>query len=494
MVHLFESSYYGLFDLSTWGLWVNVNKLESYEDFPEINRLMMLSQVAMPGPQHVTYVNSIQDSEKKKLVLGAFSLYVHESRHWHDFTSTPFGLYYCIQTFSCHTGLLLEVDHLIQKGAVYVPLREWHENKEIIRTLDNELSELSPGVVQLINLQEKLQRILHEPLPVSNGIMLSSMQILEGLAILHQEAAVERSFGRDNMLLFRNGVRSSPAGKWYYAAIDLIDENHDFSVEQKSLILYLSLFGCPLPQYRELQTSPPQFLAAFLERLHKNRTFTIEELDVQLKRCLLEYQGLDPGQCLRRLIDTASHQINGMREMVQKTSNDDILSKFQLLWQHIVEVVAKALKTYEQCKNNPITLLHAGYIDSAYQYFTPLVFFDAEWGAYLDHDVADAVWTLVGNQTGKIDQTVVDRAPGNLKSVLQHLRGQMREGVASLLYTPKPNVHYPHHAIIKLFYTLLYGRFLFEGMSAVNKSTLANFFRSANIHQRIYTDYHLVNM
>jgi hypothetical protein len=491
MVHLFENNHYGLFDLSTLGLWANVNRLESYPDFAEINRLLMLSQAAMPNEQHIDFLNSIEEDEKKQIALSAFSLYVHESRHWHDFSSTPFGLYYFVQNFSLVTGLLINLDKIISKKAIYIPINEWHKNLDLLSSFHEDLGNLPGEIEPLIKLKIKLQKILIDPIQIL-GRELSNIQILEGLAILHQEIVIEKCFGKANLILFQKSLKESKTGKWYYEAIDLIDEHFACSKDEKCLILYLSLFGCPLPQYRmQLKTLPVEILEDFLKVLKREKPAKLNDLHSLLTKCIGNRQGLDPTECLNETIKNASPHLNSMRESIEDTGDRELIGKFMILWQQIVNVFAFSIKFNEKFKLNPKSVLGEEYLWVAYNYFTPVIYFQAEIGIFFKNEMTNVFDTLVGYHINPLDNSMLDDAPDKLKSVLKHFIEEIPKdgGVGSLVYMPKPNQELEHFNVVKLFYILLYGKILFEGMGSFTPWMLECFWKTNNIHQEVYSNY-----
>lgn len=144
-------------------------------------------------------------------------------------------------------------------------------------------------VAQAHKILRKADTALHAAQEI-DGVGVSTVQILEGLAMLAQEAAAGRAFGTDAATAVRRMISRSEAGARYYTAVDLLASKAELPIEAQEKVLEAALFANYGVYGSMTAFTPPVLLAAFLER---GRFQDIDSIDDELDSILRSVPGFD---------------------------------------------------------------------------------------------------------------------------------------------------------------------------------------------------------
>jgi hypothetical protein len=265
MMQLFEQNHFGRLDPLTFGIWCNIDAVTEHPRSKLFGPLMIASFWEPPFEAHTRFIDELETEEEKALAYAAFSLFAHESRHFFDLMTTPYGVYLTRKALVLQFAYLFNMREIHGAPAIYVPFTEWTRNAELLAQLDSDLQHPPEAVSAFAELADKYHRDLrtlrYGSAPV--GARPCAVQILEALAVLSQEACIRRYFGEAAVTIFRTWTRSRAAGSWYYGAIDYIRARApDIDTDALALLLYLSLFAGP--STTELADASPGVMLEYL--------------------------------------------------------------------------------------------------------------------------------------------------------------------------------------------------------------------------------------
>jgi len=220
VIDLFEESGYGRFDPSTFGLWVRVDRAIEHPRYADWGALMWETFQAPPHEGHVEYLADAP-ADDLPLLLSAFSLWAHESRHFFDLLATPYGAAVMRTAVHAALGYLQIVDELeYQYRGIMLPLSEWVEYGRVVHHAFGKLSKPSPGVEETVDLWRRLSGMLETfdfgRFADPANAPVSARSILEGSAVLHQERHLYTHFGLERAETFRRYVCAGEAASLYY--------------------------------------------------------------------------------------------------------------------------------------------------------------------------------------------------------------------------------------------------------------------------------------
>lgn len=265
MTQLFEQNHFGRLDPLTFGIWCNIDAVTAHPRSRLFGPLMAAAFLEHPSEAHTAFVDELQTEEEKALAYAAFSLFAHESRHFFDLSTTPYGVYLTQRALILQFTYLFNMREIHAAPAIYVPFTEWTRNAAVLAELDADLLSPPVSVSLFAELADRYHRELRTlrfgPDPVA--ARPCAVQIMEGLAVLSQEACIRRYFGEAAVAVFRNWTRSRAAGVWYYGAIDYIrGRAPDIETDALAVLLYLSLFAGP--STTELRDACPSVMLEYL--------------------------------------------------------------------------------------------------------------------------------------------------------------------------------------------------------------------------------------
>jgi hypothetical protein len=265
-----EITWWGGFDPYTFAVWISLDKVFDLPDSHNAAFLFIRTLVAPASDDHREYVRSLSSDEDRFIAYTAFTAFQHEWRHWYDATSTPFGLYRTGQLAASFSMMAGAYDELAGLATVYSPLVRWLRSPTIVNAVYPNIGKLPPLTAKLLDralvVLKKADKDLRATATIQ-GRGISTTQILEGLAMLSQEQAIEDAFGVEAARLVRNSITAKKGGASYYAPIDLVenkgieDRNMQTQVLESALFANYGAFGsqCPI--------TPPEILRELLDRL-----------------------------------------------------------------------------------------------------------------------------------------------------------------------------------------------------------------------------------
>lgn len=225
MIDFFEKDMLGRMDPLACGIWLNIDSILDSKN-NKLSSLSMHSFINGNSVQQVKYYKGCSNNEQKNSALHRFSLFSHEARHYHDLMLTPYGSMLKRQFTSAKFNYLLwQKKTILRKPkAIYVPLRKWITNADMLKDI---FPELDLPSMYSISLSKQLNTIYQKVELFKKGVYntalgLNANDILEGLAILTQETKIMLDFGDEARAIFRKNMLTREAGRRYYAAPEFI--------------------------------------------------------------------------------------------------------------------------------------------------------------------------------------------------------------------------------------------------------------------------------
>ncbi len=248
MIDLFVTGGYGQLDQSSFGLWLNVDQALEQSRAPDLWDLTLDSFVAPLKPKHVAFVKDCESGDKARLAATCFTAHVHESRHFHDLLSTPYGSMLMRQHSLAALRFLQIKDHIVfNHNSIEVPIAEWVGS---FRELKKEkvfqnLEEPTEPIVEFsgfLGSLGKKHRLFDRGVSKSpqGNAHPSTESILEASAMIIQEGHMAEKFGLGLAASYHGFVRSQPRGDVYCGALDFITNWAGRQVET-DIVQYLML-------------------------------------------------------------------------------------------------------------------------------------------------------------------------------------------------------------------------------------------------------------
>lgn len=238
-------TWWGSLDPYTFGCWFNEDKVFDLPEPLEADRLLILSLLEPPGEQHRRYIDALTSDRDRAVAFTAFTAYTHEWRHWYDSTSTPFGLTRMGQLAGFFATVSQVDDEIRSLPKLFVPLHRWIRQPQIVALaypgLELPSLQTCEAVVHAHRILRKADIGLRATYEI-DGVVISTSQILEGLAMLTQEEAADRAFGTGAADEIRRYIKLSDGGRMYYSCIDLLAAKGCLSRECQIKILETTLF------------------------------------------------------------------------------------------------------------------------------------------------------------------------------------------------------------------------------------------------------------
>ncbi len=247
-MELFEGSSAGRFDPSHFGLWISLDRVLDSERAQEMLELTWPTYHFPLNKKHREFVQNCQPQEEL-LAIQAFTVFSHETKHFHDLLVTAYGSLLMRQyaRAAVHCAMC-QSELLIHRESIVIPLSDWFSAPEVF---ESGFSVRPPGN-NLKFLYETLGPMRDKVRGVDQGLIpldppfddIRASSILESLAILTQEELIAREFGEDSMKVFRSGF-SEEAQLEYYGALGLVNAvlGSRYPLEVVRFILLVSLCG-----------------------------------------------------------------------------------------------------------------------------------------------------------------------------------------------------------------------------------------------------------
>jgi hypothetical protein len=223
----FEETAYAHLDPLTFTVSVKVDRAISHRWYEEFGLLMWMTFEFPIHDDHRAYVEKRKKHKDVELIVNSFTLFAHESRHFHDLLATPYGSYLMGAQTDLALSMLEFREHIRRHhNAIAVPLFDWISSGDLLRRAFRQIEAPSPEVqttaARLEEVLSALQRansgwVNRDPLSKS---FLDATAILEGSAVLHQEREIVRNFGVPVGEFFRIVMRERPSAATYYSAIE----------------------------------------------------------------------------------------------------------------------------------------------------------------------------------------------------------------------------------------------------------------------------------
>jgi hypothetical protein len=298
MFRLFEQNRLGSYDPILLGTLCNIDAITRHPDYQDFVALGMSAFVAQPGSEHRRFVDAQKTSEDKVVALSLFTLLAHENRHFWDAITSASGLRMTGNALEIQCEYLTRCAGLPFQGPVCFPFSEWIREREALATLSPELA--SPPR-EAAAFASSVQSFVEEFNTWNTGGALqdgspSSIQILEGLAVLAQGESIERNFGKPARTLFDGVMRLGDTGRFYLGAIDYVRRRlPELDKDGIGLLLQMSLYGTVERPWEE--SSPAAVLPYLVDRFEQTRPrfpVSFEEQFVLCDGWLTNRQGMGP--------------------------------------------------------------------------------------------------------------------------------------------------------------------------------------------------------
>jgi hypothetical protein len=302
-MYLFESSSrFGRLEPHHLGLWLNLDQAIAHERGAEVLPLLWSTFHFPVDDRHRAYVESLADPADRRFALTAFTAAVHETRHFHDLLSTPYGAVFMRQYARAAIAVLMSrLDILVRPGAILAPLRDWEANWQLLRPLEPRLGAPPEALRELAGVLDTAATKLHA---FDRGITgadmpITATAILEALATNVQLRHAHLAFGDEAGGLLREQLQQSPARGRYLGVTEwLLHQLGPMPFDALQYLLWVSLCGNfqdSRPERPRYPTDVLLFLVGTLRRhgIRPGRLSGFEELRVIVDELLDDALGDD---------------------------------------------------------------------------------------------------------------------------------------------------------------------------------------------------------
>jgi hypothetical protein len=472
---LFESAGYGRLDPYNFGVWVNIDQALEQPDYGDISPLFWSTFHFPISERHRSYLSEVGEG-RTAFTLNCFTLYAHETRHFHDLLASPYGAMLIRQYTRAALFYLMQWHELLfHTKAVVVPISNWIKNQKLFESYRPELRQPSKNLVEF----EKIVRTMREKLDSFNrGALkldapldsMNAISVLEGLAIIAQESMVKREFGDAALRCFRRSVLQGPRRMIYYGALLFLQELLGAAAipEIASYLLFASLCGdFQSPDPNNLRC--PKDLLVELTLWLKNRGFNalkvrsfyevIEAVDDYFE----ERHGADLIAMFTKAQRANAEVIEAFETMVRQFQEQacDPFERGRAVVDKFQNFVAAQQKLIDRLILDPLAYCSSDYVAKQSEFPDPVLFIESLKGVPVDESLESIYY--VQNES----RIHLSDFPAELRSKFSHWKdGIVRAAhVLSPLYpegsADKGNVN---HHLWQQVNDLLGGfRFLVEG-------------------------------
>jgi hypothetical protein len=250
---------FGKLDPSNFGIWVNFKSLTEYDrinvnrKIPALTPLVLTTFYDGIQDEHREFVNQLPTKEDRQFALCALTLYAHETRHYHDLMSSPYGArimrnYAKVNYFTA----LARTKIMFQDKSCVVPLADWIYDSELFEKIfqlpfpDKNLRHLQDWFERVTKDHENLRKGLFswESVGIRGLDFFDSNSIIESLALLHQGKLIFMEFGDKLYKEFKELFTNERLRESYTGGIMLVNTifGKQLSSYITSSLLHASLF------------------------------------------------------------------------------------------------------------------------------------------------------------------------------------------------------------------------------------------------------------
>jgi len=143
----FEETAYAHLDPLTFTVSVKVDRAISHRWYEEFGLLMWMTFEFPIHDDHRAYVEKRKKHKDVELIVNSFTLFAHESRHFHDLLATPYGSYLMGAQTDLALSMLEFREHIRRHhNAIAVPLFDWISSGDLLRRAFRQIEAPSPEV------------------------------------------------------------------------------------------------------------------------------------------------------------------------------------------------------------------------------------------------------------------------------------------------------------------------------------------------------------
>jgi len=336
----------GKYDYRNIGIWLNLASYDFHSNQDSVRNIFHLGLFPIDAIENEINKERILDCIKNSLndnevfmVLNAFSTFTHEKRHFIDFHSTPLGMYLTGQQLSLNLATL-SVTRILKNynvTSVKIPFVEHYSKMLNELSIDDvAFNQISNIISHIKKINDKIDTLLFKT--STEGI--TTLNILEGLAIIQQHNIIRDSIGKEYADFFLDQISKSNSGKWYMKSIEHIKKIiPGISLYSISLILYNSLFGHINWQNWKSQ-NPPKILSGLLEMLSKINSIKDTDIKFKIEKDFnLLVFGRDASTSFVYSYKSSLNHIKHISEEIDKSSNNSDQESFYLdLYEKSIEI------------------------------------------------------------------------------------------------------------------------------------------------------------
>lgn len=457
-----------------FGINLKLDILDKFEDPKEVLWLYLETFGKVVEKKHMDFIHSQPTEELKYLAINLFSVISHEHRHWMDICSTPFGTYINLQTFSFYLNSFAASGEFNDLKTITCPLN---------RNKNSGLDHIAAVVKKNYELIDKIETRVSQSALIG-GKKISAVHILEGLAILQQEAFIKHFFDDYCLDIF---IRNSKKTEAYGFLLTYLRTSTIFDDKAIFKLLYYSLFGCSgALQDTGIDVSPPVLLNKFIQQIKDK-----EEIVTSCDKVLIEYQGYPSYAAMYFSREKAVQHISKAKEQLTSGGiNDDDINILISSMEFIVQNGSEIFRFIEDDKEVEHQHLLIGYVKASW----PLVFYQSLGLVISDNfpnltDRFDVYLSSVFDNAKRPE--IIASIPFQLMSVMDSILSQIPEDydgtfVVMKLFSfstvddessdDKESGKIPlHFNLKKIFRKILYFDILFRGGVSLEQYNLSGF-------------------
>lgn len=455
----------GQYYAGCFGIRVNLDVLGKFDNGNDVFGKFMQTIVDVPGEAHLQMIQGMPSEAHQYLCIKLFTLFVHEGRHWVDLISTPFGHFIHMQILSYYVNGYSIYEELTNYETLYAPL---NNQKNVF---DERVVSVVEANYQLLN---QIDHVFSHTITIE-GKEISSVDILEALAILQQEIFIGTHLDKACVEIFKRNIKDE--GEYYFLLTFLRDilNLEDLDIYQ---FLYLSLFGYKnRGDLQELDVTPPRLLKLFVERYEKDsKSFKMSvSVTEWCDQLLQQYQGYTSKEAFDLADDATERHKEFIRANVDSMAQAE---RIKLLVDAYENMVDKGFEI-----GNAIRSENSKSLDFPFCYYwgktLPVIYFESLLGLTMPEEKGKYFRAFLGHQYNpenkeKILSSTLFKNRSVIEAYLSQIPNQY--GVVNIfnLFTIdiKPEEYF---MLIDLYPEMLYIDLMFKGrnvLKSVNMNRL----------------------
>jgi hypothetical protein len=267
--------------------------------------LVALTSVGHPDARHQAFLSSTKPDQQGR-VIASFSVFAHETRHFHDLLLTCYGSFLLRQALQLNMAYfnMLRDDIVYLCDAIYLPLNEWVNNRELLRRFHPQLSPPTENIVRYVRESEQHEALLAKfEQGTSKRSPVTASCLLEASAIIAQEEYVRSNFGVESVRPFWS-IFQGEAQRHYFGALDTLQTvlKREVPLDMQAFIIFAALCGDYRGKSGISGSTPPDAFVLILSELTSKKIdlFSPPDVSAAVNECFERWGWGSPFAAIKR--------------------------------------------------------------------------------------------------------------------------------------------------------------------------------------------------